>query len=82
MSHINKVAFKSFITGLRYLVVKTYILVILFDYNHLCKIYYTFKKEFRYAVVVKKEKNVIDDNCEIYIYSNMGTLDLQGNQWL
>lgn len=65
---------------LKYLIVKKYILTILSSYNFLYKIYYTLKKEFRYIIIVKKEKNIIGDNDKICVYSNISTLDEQDNQ--
>lgn len=50
---------------------KIYISVILSVFNHLCRIYYTVKKEFKCVIVVKKEKDVISDKNKIYVYSNM-----------
>ena len=58
---------------LEYLVAKTCISIILSDWNHLYEIYYAFKKEFRYTIVVKNEKNTINHN------NNMSILEVQGN---
>lgn len=44
------------IISLDYLFVKIYILVILSIYNYLCKIYYAFKKKFRYAIIIWKDE--------------------------
>lgn len=46
-------------------------IVILFVCNHLYKIYYAFIKESRYIIVIKKEKNIIYNKDEIYVYSNV-----------
>ncbi len=46
----------------------------------MCGIYYVFKKEFRYMVVIKKENNTISNNGEIYTYSNMSKKSIQSNQ--
>lgn len=53
-----------------------YILPIVSSYNHLCKIYYAYKKKSKCTIVIKKKKNVIDDISKIYIYSNIGNLDI------
>ncbi len=44
--------------------------------KHLCRIYYTFKKESRCVVVVEKEKYAKDDKNEIYTYSNVNEKSL------
>lgn len=62
-----------------YLIVKIYILVILFGYNHLYKIYYTFKKKFKCFIDIKKEKEAKNTNDNIYMYNNMSIPDLWGN---
>lgn len=65
---------------LRYLIIKKYISAILFGYNYLYRIYYAFKKQSRYFVVIKKEKNAKSVNNKIYAKNNINILDLQDNQ--
>ncbi len=48
-------------------------------YKHLCRIYYVFKKEYRYMVVLEKEKDVKGDKGEVCVYSNMSGKSIQGN---
>ncbi len=48
--------------------------------KHLCRIYYTFKKEFRCVVVVEKEKDERGNKNEICAYSNVSEKSAQGNQ--
>ncbi len=48
--------------------------------KHVCKIYYTFKKEFSCVVVVEKEKDTRGDKGEICAYSNVSKKSVQGNQ--
>ena len=48
--------------------------------NHLFEIYYAFKKESRYIVVVKKEKDAIGDKNKICAYSNISGKSAQNNQ--
>lgn len=43
----------------------------------MCRIYNTFKKEFRCFIVLKKEKDTKVTNDKIFVQSNMSTLDLQ-----
>ncbi len=45
--------------------------VIIFVCKYLCRIYYTFKEEFRCVVVIEKEKDVMDNKGEICAYSNV-----------
>ncbi len=51
-------------------------------WKHLCRIYYAFKKEFRYVVVLEKEKDVKGDKGEVCAYSNVSGKSAQGNQLL
>lgn len=53
-------------SGLRFLVIKSYILAILSGYKPLYKIYYVFKKKSRYSIVVKKLEDVKSVNDKIY----------------
>ncbi len=49
-------------------------------YKHLCRIYYTFKKESRCVVVVEKEKDASGDKSEVCAHSNVSEKSAQGNQ--
>lgn len=60
--HLGVLQFK-----LEYLIIKTYISTILSGYNYLCRIYYIFKKEFRYFIVIKKKKDTNNANSKICI---------------
>lgn len=42
---------------LKFLIRKTYILANLFNCNYLYRIYYVFKRTFKYVLVIKKPKN-------------------------
>lgn len=44
---------------------------ILSVYNYWYEIYYTFKKESRYIVVIKSKKNAINNKDKIYAYNNI-----------
>ncbi len=48
-------------------------------YNHLYRIYYTFKKDSRCVVVIEKEKKVSGDKGKICVYSNVSKKSAQGN---
>lgn len=48
-----------------------YISAILLVCNQSYGIKYVLKKEFRWVIVVKKEKDAMDNNNEICAYSNM-----------
>lgn len=54
----------------------------LFNCNYLYKIYYTFKKKFKYIIIIKKEKNIISNNNKICSYNNISILDVWNNQRL
>lgn len=59
---------------------KKYISAILSIYNHLCRIYYAFKKETSCVIIVKKESDTMDDNSEIHTYSNVSKKSVKSNQ--
>lgn len=56
-----------------------YTSTILLDYNHLYEIYSTFKKESKWFVVVKKEKDTKGTNNEIRASNNVNILYLRGD---
>ncbi len=49
-------------------------------YKHLCRIYYTFKKESRCVVVLEREKDVRGDKSKVCVHSNMSRKSSQSNQ--
>lgn len=57
---------------------KTYLLTILYNCNHLYKIYYAFKKKSGYIIVVKKEKDIISDNAKIHAYNKVSISNIKG----
>lgn len=57
--------------GWEVFVYKTYILVILSIYNYLCEIYYIFKKESKYMIGIKREKNAMNDKEKIWADNNI-----------
>ena len=51
---------------------KIYISIILFICKYLLyKANYIFNNKFKYIVIIKKKKNIIDNNNKIYIYNNI-----------
>ena len=47
--------------------------------NRLYNSYYIFKKESKYVVVIKKEKDTIENKSEICAYNNMSKKSPQSN---
>lgn len=65
---MNECVFRAFVIRLKFFFAKTYILAILSISNYLLdKINIIFKKKFRYAIIIKQDKNVMSYKNEIYV---------------